>query len=179
LLKNKKMERRVALKGMAAAMGAMVSLPAWASGWNDTSLGKVKFFAPDQAETLKGAVEAIIPKTDTPGAGELGVAIFVQRMVTDCYDKKVQDAFAKGIDDLDAQSKKTFQKSFTEITKAQQLQLLQEVEKSTDPDAKSFFGLLKSLTIQGYMSSEYVMTNLTHFEFIPARYHGCVPVAKG
>jgi hypothetical protein len=173
------MERRVALKSMAAAMGAMVSLPVWASGWNNASLGKVEFSALGQAETLKGAVEAIIPKTDTPGAGELGVATFVQRMVTDCYDKKTQDAFAKGIDNLDAQSKKTFQKSFSDITNAQQLQLLQEAEKSTDPDTKGFFGLLKSLTIQGYMSSEYVMTNLTHFEFIPARYHGCVPVVKG
>lgn len=173
------MERRVALKGMAAAMGAIVSLPAWASGWNDASLGKVKFSGVGQAEILKGAVEAIIPATDTPGAGELGVAIFVQRMVTDCYDKKTQDAFDKGLAGLDAQSTKSFGKSFIEASKTQQLQLLQELEKSNDSETKSFFGLLKNLTIQGYMSSEYVMTNLTHFEFIPARYHGCVPVVKG
>ncbi|TKT92152.1 gluconate 2-dehydrogenase subunit 3 family protein [Dyadobacter frigoris] len=164
---------------MAAAMGVMVSLPAWASGWNDSSLGKVKFSKAGQAEILKGVVEAIIPATNTPGAGELGVAIFVQRMVTDCYDKKTQDTFNKGIAGLDVQSNKSFGKSFTEANKNQQLQLLQESEKSTDPETKGFFGLLKNLTIQGYMSSEYVMTNLTHFEFIPARYHGCVPVVKG
>lgn len=173
------MERRVALKNMAAAMGAMVSLPVWASGWNDSSLGKVAFASADQAETLKSVVETIIPKTDTPGAGELGVAVFVQRMVTDCYDKKTQDTFSKGIADLDAQSSKSFGKSFASADKTQQLQLLQALEKSTDSETKSFFGLLKNLTIQGYMSSEYVMTNLTHFEFIPARYHGCVPVVKG
>ncbi|MCF0058153.1 gluconate 2-dehydrogenase subunit 3 family protein [Dyadobacter sp. CY356] len=173
------MERRIALKGMAAAIGAIVSLPAWASGWNDSSLGNVKFSGVGQAEILKVAVEAIIPKTDTPGAGELGVATFVQRMVTDCYDKKTQDVFAKGIAGLDAQSNKSFGKAFTEASKTQQTQLLQELEKSSDSETKSFFGLLKNLTIQGYMSSEYVMTNLTHFEFIPGRYHGCVPVAKG
>ncbi|MEO6685800.1 MAG: gluconate 2-dehydrogenase subunit 3 family protein [Dyadobacter sp.] len=173
------MERRVALKGMAAAIGAMVSLPAWASGWNDASLGNVKFSEAGQAEILKGAVDAIIPATDTPGAGELGVATFVQRMVTDCYDKKTQDTFNNGIAGLDAQSNKNFGKPFTDASKTQQLQLLQELEKSTDSEKAGFFGLLKNLTIQGYMSSEYVMTNLTHFEFIPARYHGCVPVVKG
>ena len=173
------MERRIALKGMAAAIGAIVSLPAWASGWNDSSLGNVKFSGEGQAEILKGAVEAIIPKTDTPGAGELGVATFVQRMVTDCYDKKTQDVFAKGIAGLDAQSNKSFGKPFTEASETQQTQLLQELEKSSDSETKSFFGLLKNLTIQGYMSSEYVMTNLTHFEFIPGRYHGCVPLTKG
>lgn len=173
------MERRVALKNMAAAMGAMVSLPVWASGWNHSSLGEVKYTMAGQAEVLKSVVEAIIPKTDTPGAGELGVATFVQRMVTDCYDKKAQDTFSKGIDAVEAQSTKNFGKSFADATKAQQLQLLKEFEKSADSDQKAFFGMVKNLTIQGYMSSEYVMTNLTHFEFIPARYHGCVPVKKG
>ena len=173
------MERRVALKNMAAAMGAMVSLPTWASGWSDASLGKVQYTTVGQAEVLKAIVEAIIPKTDTPGAGELGVATFVQRMVTDCYDKKTQDIFSKGIDVVDAQSTKAFSKPFTEAGKDQQLQILKGLEKSSDPDQKGFFGMVKNLTIQGYMSSEYVMTNLTHFEFIPARYHGCVPVKKG
>lgn len=160
-------------------MGAMVSLPVWASGWNNTTLGDVKFPVAGQEEILKEIVETIIPKTDTPGAGELNVATFVQRMVTDCYDQKTQDNFSKGITALDVKSNKSFGKPFTGITKVQQLELLQELEKSTDPDSKSFFGLLKNLTIQGYMTSEYVMTNLTHFEFIPARYHGCVPVVKG
>jgi hypothetical protein len=173
------MERRVALKNMAAAMGAMVSLPVWASGWNNSSLGEVKYTSAGQAEVLKSIVESIIPKTDTPGAGELGVATFVQRMVTDCYDQKTQDTFSKGIDAVDGQSTKSFGKSFADSSKIQQLQLLKELEKSTDPDQKAFFGMVKNLTIQGYMSSEYVMTNLTHFEFIPGRYHGCVPVKKG
>jgi hypothetical protein len=172
-------ERRVALKNVAAAIGAMVSLPVWASGWNDSSLGTVAFSTAGQAETLKAAVESIIPKTDTPGAGELGVATFVQRMVTDCYDKKTQNIFSKGIDNLDVQSKSSFGKPFTAADKTQQLELLRKLEKSTNSEEAGFFGLMKNLTVQGYMSSEYVMTNLTHFEFIPARYHGCVPVVKG
>ena len=173
------MERRIALKNMAAAMGAMVSLPTWASGWSNSSLGKVQYTTVGQAEVLKAIVESIIPKTDTPGAGELGVATFVQRMVTECYDKKAQETFSKGIDAVEAQSTKSFSKSFADASKEQQLQILKDIEKSNDPDQKGFFGMVKNLTIQGYMSSEYVMTNLTHFEFIPARYHGCVPVKKG
>ena len=173
------MERRVALKNMAAAVGVMAGLPSWASGWSKSSLPENILLSADQSIILTGMVETIIPKTDTPGAGELGVGGFVQKMVKDCYDKKVQDNLAKGIDSLESQSQKNFGKSFAAVNKDQKMQLLQEMEKSSDADQKAFLGMVKNLTIQGYMNSEYVMTNITHYEMIPARYHGCVPVQKG
>lgn len=173
------MERRVALKSMAIAMGAMANLPAWASGWSKKTLENGALLAADQSKILAGVVEAIIPKTDTPGAAELGVGSFVQKMVKDCYDKKAQDTLSKGLESLESAGKKTFGKSFTEITLPEQTQLLKETENSSDADLKAFFRMVKNLTIQGYMSSEYVMTNITHYEMIPARYHGCVPVKKG
>ncbi|MCE7065477.1 gluconate 2-dehydrogenase subunit 3 family protein [Dyadobacter sp. CY326] len=173
------MERRVALKSMAVAMGAMAGLPAWASGWSKSSLGKGTLLAADQAKILSAMVETIIPKTDTPGAGELGVGAFVQKMVTDCYDSKAQAGLKSGVSNLDEQSIQRFGKSFADAGKEQRLQILQEIDKGSDAGQKAFLGMVKNLTIQGYMSSEYVMTNLTHYEMIPARYHGCVPVKKG
>ena len=173
------MERRVALKSMALAMGAMAGLPAWASGWSKSAVGTGALLTADQSKILAGMVEAIIPKTDTPGAGELGVGAFVQKMVKDCYDAKAQESLAKGVSNLDEQSIQRFGKSYADAGKEQQLQLLQDIDKGSDASQKAFLGMVKNLTIQGYMSSEYVMTNITHYEMIPARYFGCVPVKKG
>jgi len=172
------MERRVALKSMAIAMGAMANLPSWASGWSKGTMQKAGILSADQSKNLSAMVETIIPKTDTPGAGELGVGDFVQKMVKDCYDSKAQASLASGVSNLDEQSVQKFGKSFADVGKEQRLQLVQELEKSGDAAQKGFFGMVKNLTIQGYMSSEYVMTNITHYEMIPARYHGCVPVKK-
>lgn len=36
--------------------------------------------------------------------------------------------------------------------------------------------MIKRMTVDGYMGSEYVMTNITKYEMAPNRYHGCVPV---
>jgi hypothetical protein len=173
------MERRVALKSMALAMGAMANLPSWASGWSKGSIPPGNLLSADQSKILAVMVETIIPKTDTPGAGELGVGNFVQKMVKDCYDSKAQAGLASGLSNLDEQSIQRFGKSFTDAGKDHKLQLLQELGKSSDADQKAFFGMVKNLTIQGYMSSEYVMTNITHYELVPGRYHGCVPVKKG
>ena len=159
-------------------MGAMAGLPAWASGWSRGDLGAGSLLSADQGAILAAVVETIIPKTDTPGAAELGVDKFVQKMVTDCYDKKAQAGLASGISNLDEKSIQNFGKSFSGASGAQKMQLLKDLEKSSDANSKAFFGMVKNLTIQGYMNSEYVMTNITHYEMIPARYHGCVPVKR-
>ncbi len=172
------MQRRTALKNVAATMGALVALPAWASGWNGQKIMKATLLSPAEDNLLAEVVETIIPTTDTPGAKELGVHRFVEKMVADCYDKKAQASLVAGLAALDPQSQQTFKKSFAEGTPAQRIHILEGMELSDDPSRKAFFGMVKSLTIQGYMSSEYVMTNLTKYELVPGRFHGCVPVKQ-
>ncbi len=173
------MQRRTALKNVAATVGALVALPAWAHGWNGQQIQKATLLTPAEGNLLAEVVETIIPTTDTPGAKELGVHRFVEKMIVDCYDNKAQDSFTGGLAELDAQSQQTFKKSFAEGTPSQRIHILEGMELSEDPAKKAFFNMVKGLTIQGYMNSEYVMTNLTHYEMIPGRFHGCVPVEKG
>ena len=172
------MQRRTALKNVAATVGGLVALPAWANGWNRQSLPKNTLLTPAAENLLAEVVETIIPATDTPGAKELGVHRFVQTMVKDCYDQKAQESLTNGLDLLDQYSQATFRKPFVEGTPPQRIHILEGMGLSDDPAKKAFFSMVKSLTIQGYMNSEYVMTNLTHYEMIPGRYLGCVPVEK-
>ena len=172
------MQRREALRGFAAGVAGLVSLPAWANGWNGQRLPKSTLLSPAEDTLLAEVVETIIPRTDTPGAKELGVHRFVQTMVTDCYDQKAQENLTKGLASLEKFSQEFFKKPFAQGTPAQRIYLLEGMEISDDPTRKAFFGLVKGLTIQGYMASEYVMTNITHYEMIPGRFHGCVPVKQ-
>lgn len=174
-----KMQRRSAIRNIALTIGSAITLPAWANAWNNDSLATTQFILSANQETiLADIVEAIIPKTDTPGAKDLNIHQFTTKMVADCYDKKAQDIFSKGINLVDETAKKAYTKSFTECDTKQKLEILNKMSNSENNDEKGFIRLVKNLTIQGYLSSEYVMTNLRNFEFAPARYHGCVPVKK-
>lgn len=97
-------------------------------------------------------------------------------MVDDCYDTKAQDTFAKGLVAVDEIARKDYGKAFVEVDPAQRLAILNKMDKSGSDTEKGFIRLVKNLTIQGYLNSEFVMTNLRVYEFIPGRYHGCVPV---
>ncbi len=160
---------------MAGAVGGLISLPAWANGWTtETARPTRQILSRDQIDRLADMAETIIPATDTPGAKALNVHQFIQKMVADCYEPKAQETLRAGLDALDGLAQKSFGKNFAEGDVAQRTTLLTQL--SQDPVQKDFYSLVKGLTIRGYLSSEYVMTNLTHYEFMPARYHGCVPV---
>ena len=171
------MERRNALKTIAGAIGGLISLPAWASGWTaETVRPTEQLLSRSQDNLLAEIVETIIPATDTPGAKALNVHQFIQKMVLDCYEPKAQETLRKGLETTDELAQKTFGKSFANGDVTQRTALLTQLSQSSDPVQKEFYGLVKGLTIRGYMSSEYVMTNLTHYQMIPGHYYGCVPV---
>jgi hypothetical protein len=173
------MQRRSAIKTIALSIGSTIVLPSWANAWNKESISNSQFIISSSQETvLAEIVETIIPKTDTPGAKDLNIHQFTTKMVTDCYDKKSQDIFSKGIDLVDAAAKKDYSKTFIDCDAKQRLAILNKLSNSENNDEKGFIRLVKNLTIQGYLNSEYVMTNLRVYEFAPARYHGCVPVKK-
>jgi Gluconate 2-dehydrogenase subunit 3 len=173
------MQRRTAIQKISLAIGGTVLLPAWAKAWDKESLqcGSI-IISNSQEKQLAEIVEAIIPETDTPGAKDLNIHLFVTKMITDCYDKKSQKTFTNGFTSVDSTAQRQFSKPFIECDKKQKLVVLYTMVNSANLDEKNFIHLVKSLTIQGYLKSEYVMTNLLIYEFVPARYHGCVKVSK-
>ncbi|WP_229201757.1 gluconate 2-dehydrogenase subunit 3 family protein [Arsenicibacter rosenii] len=173
------MERRTALKSLAVAAGGLISLPGWANGWARGSMpANGALLTTAQNELLAEFVEVIIPETKTPGAKSLGIHQFVERMVTDCYEPAAQESFKKGVGIVEEMAQISYGKPFVSCQPTQRNELVTKLSTSADGGQKGFYSLVKGLTIRGYMSSEYVMTNLTHYEFAPARYLGCVPVVS-
>ena len=170
------MQRRTALKTVALSIGSVITLPTWANAWSTNTLQNQHIHLSFSKETLLAEiVETIIPKTDTPGAKDLGINKFVMKMVADCYDKKAQEVFAKGFVSVDNIANKDYSKSYEQCDGKQKLSVLNAMLNSSNDDDKDFARLVKNITIQGYLNSEYVMTNLRKFEFVPGHYHECVP----
>ena len=175
------MKRRTALRSLALVMGGTIALPAWAKAWQAETLGPGPggLAAPNQEALLAALVETIIPATDTPGARELGVHLFILKMLADCYEKAEQSRFLHGLDELEKTVQAAYGKSFLACPETQRLAILQNLEaaaKSGSAGEKPFFPFLKNMTIQGYLNSAYVMRDVFKYELVPARYHGCVPV---
>ena len=172
------MQRRSVLKNLAMAAGGLVSLPAWAAGWTPDSPGFTSTLSVDNEALLANIVDTFIPETTTPGARSLEVHKFVMRMINDCYDEAAQKTLQQGLTLTDTTAQQTYNKSFSDGDTTQRMEVLTRLSTSTDPTGKAFVDLVKRLTIQGYMNSEYYLVNVEKFNMAPGFYHGCVPVSK-
>lgn len=168
------MKRRVALKNMAMVVGSLIFLPACDPGLKKATTQS--YLSPQQDQLLAEIVDTFIPGTDTPGAKELDVHLFVRKMVQDCYEEEVLKSFAKGLDTVEQLAVKEKGKSFIETSEADRILVLEKIEQSEKEEDQQFFSLVKELTILGYTTSQYVMTNLTDYKMAPGHYYGCVDV---
>jgi hypothetical protein len=165
------MNRRDVLKGFGLI--PIVVLPDWASGWNqnifdENHLSDNLFF--------EALVEIIIPETDSPGAKSLGVHKYVSSILNDCYPDNLKVISQNMIKFLNDKAFTVSGKNFTESDKKVRFELFAALEKGESVEAKSFFQLMKKLTIQGFTSSEYFLTTYRSYQMAPGFFHGCVPV---
>lgn len=171
------MNRRHAIKSLATSFGALVALPAWASGWNlQTVRLDTPFLTVAQEDLLTEIVSAIIPEGEKPGAKSLIVPAFIQKMVADCFEKSAQEEFKIGLDNIEKMAQQIHNQSFSGLTSPQKEELLRGVSVSENTELKKFFATLKNLTIQGYTTSEYVLVNHYKYDMAPGHFYGCIPV---
>lgn len=171
------MQRRVALKSLAVVVAGIVFLPGCDLSYKSSGEVVQFYLSPSQDQLLSSIVETFIPATDTPGAKELRVQDYVKIMVTDCHEPEVQKIFFEGLDMVGVLAKEKFGKEYSSLSISRQSDILKTMESGTQTD-KDFYTLLKGLTIQGYMSSEYVMKEHRGYQMIPGYFHGCVPVKR-
>lgn len=147
--------------------------------------GILRAFTAHQNETVATIAELIIPKTDTPGAREAGVPAFIDVMFADWGDEEQRQTFTAGLANVDERSRAAFGKDFIACTPPQQTEILQDLDyelarlRDTKSDtSKSFFQMMKWLTLAGYYTSEVGATTEQHFRVVPGRYEPCYPLEQ-
>jgi len=116
----------------------------------------------DDEQLLSELVETIIPKTDSPGAKELNLHLFVMKMLDDCTSPEDQKKFLEGL------------KAAEKVKGKSAEEQLAYLKALSNEDV--FFNILKRRTIQGYKNSEYVMKNKLIYELVPGRYNGAAKI---
>jgi gluconate 2-dehydrogenase gamma chain len=129
--------RREALRRTAILLGGAISAPTLAgvlAGCSrpDKSAGRaLKALSAEQSDTVAAIAEQIIPRTDTPGARDVGVPEFIDVMLAEYYPRAERDRFLAGLAQVDERAQKSFGKRFADATPAQQLELVRALDKET------------------------------------------------
>lgn len=129
------MDRREAVKSVAFLIGGALSATTIATLFDScNSPGKngENLFNAEHQKLVTELADIIIPTTaKSPGAKAANVGPFITMMIKDCYPADAQEAFVKGLDDLEARSKKEFNKSFIEISVKERNDLVGKLRDET------------------------------------------------
>ena len=176
------MNRRDALRNLALLTGGMILVPSCNFDQEEIlkAYDNLKI-TPSQRGLLSSIADTIIPATDIKGAADIGTEDFILVMVNDCMKPEEQEIFTKGLSEFNAYSKKTSGKAFEKLTQAEREQVILQgmaLENENQQHISQFLQTTKRFTIQGFMASEYMMTEVTQYSLIPGTYQGDVLIAN-
>jgi hypothetical protein len=134
------MNRREVLERVAWLMGGAISTPAVLAVLNGCSR-KPATNAPLALDAGQRALIAelagiIIPRTDTPGAQDVGVPAFIETMLQDAFEEEDQQFFLSGLHDFDAQAQRTHGKPFLSLPQPQRVAFARSVHDSEVAEAR-------------------------------------------
>jgi hypothetical protein len=110
------------------------------------------FLQPGEFHTVEALSERIIPRSNTPGAKDAGVALLIDKAIVASPSRG--PAFRAGIADLNAQSIGTYGKDFTALSDEQQIGILTPLSLDATTQLGQFFALVKDMTVDAYYKTE-------------------------
>lgn len=167
--------RREAIRRAALLAGVVLS-PEWLTFVAKARpLAQARYLAPAQAAIAGAIAERIIPRTDTPGAADVGVPAFIDLLYGEFLTEAERQLLTRGLADVEAAAS-AHGASFQTLAPERQDELLRGIARAEEGRDQSFFSLIRSATVAGYFTSEEVGRNVLHYDPVPGRYDGCLPI---
>ncbi len=137
-----------------------------------------------QVDLLGNLVDLIIPPTDTPGAKDAGVPVFIDKLLRDWVESEDRVRFQAGLAAVHEEMQETHGVAFHEATPEQQNALLTRLDREAIQAREEgggtlpFFATLKEWTLVGYYTSEIGAGRELQWLAAPGRYDADLPLEE-
>lgn len=182
------MNRRIALRHLALISGGLALIPSCDFSSEDILAAYENLKVTATQKQLLGAIsDTIIPAGELKGALELEVPDFILVMVNDCMTSEDQVLFSTGLTAFPAYAKDSVGKKYDKMTTKEKEDLIQsgiDLQPAENPEGEKdraisyFLNTTKRLTMQGYMASEYIQTEVIPYSLIPGPYNGSALISQ-
>jgi gluconate 2-dehydrogenase gamma chain len=181
------MNRREWLKSMSALAVGVIAGPSLLAVFDAHAASqkpdaKPQFFNPAQYSLIGSVSDIVIPRTDTPGAVDAGVPLFIDQMFKAVYSKDDQKRYLTAMAAFD----KAGGKPFLQLDEAQRKALVTRLHKEalavpkggTLSPAADFVLMSKKLTMLGFFLSQPGCTQVLQYAPVPGAWKGDIPLTE-
>lgn len=170
-------DRREAIRRAALLAGVALS-PEWLKlADRPAALAQgPRYLTAPQFATAGAIADRILPKTDTPGAADVGVPAFIDLLFGEFMTDDERRLLTSVLDEAEAAALSGHSGSFSTLQAERQDAVLRRIAEAQQGQDQSSFALIRSATILGYFTSEPVGRNVLHYDPVPGQYDACVPI---
>ncbi len=190
------MKRRQALKNTILSAGSFAATPTilslLQSCQNQPRLSWTPlFFTDGEARLISAIVDRWLPKTETPGALDVNVDVFLDTFFTKVFNEEGKKMIRTEIASFNDRSRREAGDDFIFLSQKEQEDLMRKYESETakfnpgiwgtavgDQEPVGFYRQLKSMTLWAYYSSEAVGKNILNYDPIPGEWKACIDVSE-
>ena len=142
-----------------------------------------------QTATVSAVADIMIPRTDTPGALDVGVLAFIDLMLKDVYPQADRDRYLAGLTEFDTAASAEHGQTFVALELTQRVALVRKfhdaaiAEERRPPSThahlqRPFILMTKELTLLRFFTSQVGATQVLQYVAVPGSYHGCQPLQQ-
>ncbi len=178
------MDRRALLRAAAAA-AALPLLPGRAeAAWRrvlDAAASIASPFTATQRATLDALADALLPRTGTPGALDVGTTDWIAVVVAEHDDAAGRATYLAQLDAIDALARAREGVAFAALRGDALARTMDALDRHPDRQAPAArgFARTKGLVVHGYFTSRAVQQEVLRTMVIPGRFDGAAPHAPG
>jgi hypothetical protein len=139
-----------------------------------------KFLTTAELGTVAEIAEIMIPKTDTSGAKDAGVPMFIDTALDGLYPPPDRERYRQGLADFENAAKASG-KPFLERDPAARVDYVKSkltAALAGEHSPKPFILMTRELAVLGYFTSKVGITENMEYVSVPAAYHACVPLSQ-
>ena len=175
------MTRREAIQRTAALLGLSLSpaalTRAFAQAQSATASGPQYLSLTHYALTTAIA-ETLLPRTDTPGATDVGVPAFMDLSYGEYFSAEQRELFAIGLMRLNQASTVAHDRAFTALDAGTQAEFLSAYGAAAAGDERDFLLLFRRTAMLGFYTSEEVSKTMFNYDPIPGRLDADIPLTE-
>jgi hypothetical protein len=142
-----------------------------------------------QQAIVAGVADIIIPRTDTPGAVDVGAPAFIDLMLRDVYIPADRERYLTGLATFDAEAVSQHGKPFVALEPTQRVALVRKYHDAALVEERRihtqhihvqrpFILVTKELTLLAFFTSQVGATQVLQYAAVPGAWHGCLPLQQ-
>ena len=174
---SEKLNRRALLAGAVFLLGGAAALTRFTRQRGDSAADGPGFTI-EHFSLLEQVSETMVPATDTAGAIDAGVPIFIREMLARWGSRETRAEIAGVLDAIEQQAWSKFGMSFLEMPVETRLEVLQAFDAARIAAHDSAYRKFKWLVLIGYYQSEVGATHELRFELVPGAWRACLPLSE-